>query len=97
MTLGLADYVDYPLPPHEDDIEILRIVVRENLSLDMIDHLIVDICSVTETLMQSDAIDLQALQSWTSIEKRHATAGLLAKDKHKARQPMKKGVHRSVC
>jgi glutamate decarboxylase len=71
--------------------------VRENLSLDMIDHLVADICSVTESLMQSDKIDLQSLQPFTSIEKRHASAGLLAKHKHKARQPMKKGVHRSVC
>jgi glutamate decarboxylase len=76
----------------------MRVVVRESLSLDMIDHLVTDICAVTETLMKSDTMNLETLQPWrTSIEKAHSSRGLLAKDRHKARQPMSKGVHRSVC
>lgn len=93
----MLSYADYPLPPHEDNVEILRIVVRENLSMDMIDHLVVDICTVTETLMKSDVIDLQGFQSWTSVEKRHSSAGQLATTKQEANRPMQKGVHRSVC
>lgn len=64
----------------------------------MIDRLVNDIVEVTETLMGADAMDLQAFQPGSSsVEKEHATAGLQAKNKHKARQPMHKGVHRSVC
>lgn len=73
-------------------------VVRESLSLDMIDRLVSDICEVTETLMKSNAIDLAAFQpSASSVEKSHANKGLKAADRHKADRPMHKGVHRSVC
>lgn len=88
---------DYPLPPNEEKTEILRIVVRETLSIDMIDRLVSDICHVTESLMNSE-VDLGAWQPTTpSIEKQHSSQGLQAKHKHKARRPMDKGVHRSVC
>ena len=48
--LGLIR-ADYPLPPGEEKTEILRVVVRESLSLDMIDRLVTDICHVMEQLM----------------------------------------------
>ncbi|PSN69047.1 glutamate decarboxylase [Corynespora cassiicola Philippines] len=89
---------NYPLPPSEEKTEILRVVVRETLSLDMIDRLITDICSVTEMLMKSDTLDLAAWQPTSpSVEKQHSSHGLEAKNKHKARRPMHEGVHRSVC
>ncbi|KAF2737594.1 glutamate decarboxylase [Polyplosphaeria fusca] len=89
---------NYPLPPNEEKTEILRVVVRETLSLDMIDRLITDICAVTEVLIKTDAVDLAAWQpSGPSTEKEHASHGLQAKNKHKARRPMHDGVHRSVC
>ncbi|KAF2873081.1 pyridoxal phosphate-dependent transferase [Massariosphaeria phaeospora] len=89
---------NYPLPPNEEKTEILRVVVRESLSLDMIDRLLAAICSVTETLMKSDVFDLAAWEpSLPSIEKQHASAGLQGKDKHKGKRPMHHGVHRSVC
>ncbi|KAL2356681.1 pyridoxal phosphate-dependent transferase [Cryomyces antarcticus] len=90
---------NYPLPPNEESTEILRVVVRESMSMDLLDRLIADICAVTETLMQSDEMDLAAWQPFSkSTEKEHASAGLAAKDKHKkSRQPMHKGIHRSVC
>lgn len=89
---------DYPLPPNEEKTEILRVVVRESLSLDMIDRLVTDICHVTETLVKSDTADLAVWQpSTTSVEKEHASSGLKAEHKHKARRPMQEGVHRSVC
>ena len=72
-------------------------VVRESLSLDMIDRLISDICSVTEQLMKTDAVDLAAFQPSVSTEKEHANKGLQNKHMHKAQRPMSEGVHRSVC
>ncbi|KAI8148158.1 glutamate decarboxylase [Fennellomyces sp. T-0311] len=41
---------NYALPPAEEDIEILRVVVRESLSRDMIDRLIDDIENATNSL-----------------------------------------------
>jgi len=89
---------NYPLPPGEDKTEILRVVVRESLSLDMIDRLITDIIGVTELLIKTDAIDLAAFQpSAASVEKTHASKGLKKEHKHKAQRPMSDGVHRAVC
>jgi glutamate decarboxylase len=101
MSLLTQMATDYPLPPNEEKTEILRVVVRESMSLDLLDRLIADICSVTETLMSSDKIDLQAWQpdvlSSRSIEKVHASLGHTAQHKHKAKRPMEEGVHRAVC
>lgn len=89
---------NYPLPPNEDKTEVLRVVVRQSLSLDMIDRLVTDICQVTESLMKSDAIDIAFWQPTSaSVEKEYSSGGLQAKDKHRARRPMRHGVHRSVC
>jgi len=89
---------NYPLPPNEEKTEILRVVVRESLSLDMIHRLIFDICDVTEMLMKSDEFDLAALQpSGQSVEKSHASKGLKAEHKHKAKHPPLHRVYRSVC
>ncbi|KAI9721788.1 MAG: hypothetical protein M1812_002123 [Candelaria pacifica] len=89
---------NYPLPPNEEKTEILRIVVRESMSLDLLDRLISDICGLTQTLMETDAVDLAAFQPGaTSIEKQHASKGQDHHNKHKATRPMSHGVHRSVC
>jgi len=89
---------NYPLPPNEEQTEILRVVVRESLSLDMIDRLVTDICAVTENLMNTDAVDLAAWQpSGHSSEKAHTSLGHHAGHRHKAKRPMSEGVHRSVC
>ena len=89
---------NYALPPNEDKTEILRVVVRESMSRDLLDRLIADICTVTETMMQSDEIDLSTWQPFSnSTEKQHASAGHDHKNKHKARRPMHHGVHRTVC
>ncbi|KAF2994939.1 hypothetical protein E8E13_001844 [Curvularia kusanoi] len=53
---------NYPLPPNEEKTEILRVVVRESLSLDMIDRLVTDIGHVMEQLMSTDTTDLAAWQ-----------------------------------
>lgn len=89
---------DYPLPPTEDKTEILRVVVRESMSLDLLDRLISDIFSVTQILADSDAIDLEAYQTGSStIEKQHGSQGHDKQNAHKAQRPMRKGVHRTVC
>lgn len=53
---------NYALPPGEDATEILRVVVRESMSFDLLDRLISDICQVTQTLMDNDEVDLSILQ-----------------------------------
>ncbi|SMY23245.1 unnamed protein product [Zymoseptoria tritici ST99CH_1A5] len=91
---------NYPLPPNEEKLEILRVVVRESMSLDLLDRLITDICEVTENIMNTDAVDMQVYQpasSNTTTEKKHSSRGLGAHEKHKAKRPMSEGVHRTVC
>ncbi|KAI4134799.1 MAG: hypothetical protein LQ347_001229 [Umbilicaria vellea] len=98
--LRVKQYIipNYPLPPNEDKIEILRVVVRESMSLDLLDRLISDIFAVTQTLMDTDAVDLSAFQPGaSSIEKEHQSTGRDSRNKHKANRPMSHGVHRSVC
>jgi len=98
--LRVKQYIipNYPLPPKCDKTEILRVVVRESMSLDLLDRLITDIISVTENLMNVDPVDLSALQPGaTSIEKAHQSKGFDHKNRHKAERPMSKGVHRTVC
>ena len=65
--------------------------------MDMIDRLVTDICSVTELLIKTDAVDLAAFQPSASVEKTHANKGLKTEHKHKARRPTSDGVYRAVC
>ena len=89
---------NYPLPPKEEKTEILRVVVRESMSLDLLDRLITDIIAITEQLMDADPLDLAAFQPGaTTIEKQHQSKGIDHANKHKAERPMSKGVHRTVC
>jgi len=69
------------------------------MSLDLMDRLISDIIAVTQTLMNSDAMDLAAFQpgAATSVEKEHGSLGYSAQDRHKAKRPIGEGVHRTVC
>lgn len=91
---------NYALPPNENQTEILRIVIRESMSLDLLDRLISDIVSVTENLMEQQDADLSALK--------HKSAGHAGGSQSKQKdseQPTEKGVtkrledgiHRSVC
>ena len=92
---------NYPLPPKADKTEILRVVVRESMSLDLLDALITDIIAVTEQLMNSAPIDLAPFQpgatSVNSKEKQTQSQGVDHHHKHQANRPMSKGVHRTVC
>lgn len=94
---------NYPLPPSEEKIEILRVVVRESMSFDLLDRLITDICQTTQNLIDSDAKDLSILQIGkdTSAEKAHSSKGTSRDAKsthaHTGKNPLTKGVHRTVC
>jgi len=68
---------NYPLPPNEDKIEILRVVVRESISFDLLDRLITDICATTQDLIDNDQADLAILgkSKDTSTEKEHSSSG----------------------
>ncbi|CZS96511.1 related to glutamate decarboxylase [Rhynchosporium agropyri] len=91
---------NYPLPPKEDKTEILRVVVRESMSFDLLDRLISDICVVTQNLIESDTQDLSVLGGKNnSVEKEHGTVGTQHnKGQGKGgKRPMSEGVHRTVC
>lgn len=73
-------------------------MVRESMSLDLLDRLITDICAITEQIMNTDAVDIQTWQPIdVSTEKKHSSRGLHNHERHKAKRPMSKGVHRTVC
>lgn len=61
---------NYALPPNEDQTEILRVVIRESFSFDLIDRLVMDLVSVTETLMENDEVDLSVLQGYQGGRRR---------------------------
>jgi glutamate decarboxylase len=46
---------NYPLPPDEENVEILRIVVRESFSQDLVDTVISDLIWAVETLAASES------------------------------------------
>lgn len=80
----------------------MRVVVRESMSMDLLQKLISDIYTVTENLMNTESeIDLAGWQPFgsQSIEKQHGSVGITAKEKHKGKHKrgMEDGVHRAVC
>ncbi|KAL3425434.1 glutamate decarboxylase [Phlyctema vagabunda] len=79
---------NYPLPPNEEKQEILRVVVRESMSFDLLDRLISDICEVTQGLIDGDKQDSNVLPAQGKKEE---------SEKEGARRPMSEGVHRAVC
>lgn len=99
-VLVLTSPTDYPLPPNEEKTEIMRVVVRESMSMDLLDRLVSDILAVTESMTTIDSVDLATWQPFhPSVEKKHASAGIGAKEKEagESERPMEEGVHRSVC
>jgi glutamate decarboxylase len=95
-------FLDYPLPPTANEIEILRVVIRESMSADLLERLISDIVAVTERLVKSDPVDLSNLQTeahHTRIE-RHQRKSKGHEQQNSGKNWMKsmgKGVHKSVC
>ncbi|KAI0540407.1 glutamate decarboxylase [Xylaria digitata] len=90
---------NYALPPNENQIEILRIVIRESMSLDLLDRLISDLVSVTQSLIDKEGADVSALK-----HKDVGYAGIQSETKY-LQQPtsegvvkrLDEGIHRTVC
>ncbi|KAI5124067.1 hypothetical protein M0805_003894 [Coniferiporia weirii] len=64
---------NYELAPDLQNVEILRVVVRENMSEALVDQLVSDIMEITEGLMKRDSPmhALGALTSQSSAARRH--------------------------
>lgn len=92
---------NYPLPPNEEATEILRIVVRESMSFDLLDKLICDICAITSRLMETSPGDLGFVQGEhdTSAEKQISSKGKQVEEGQGkgGERPMADGIHRAVC
>jgi len=90
---------NYSLPPDEDATQILRVVVRESMSFDLLDRLIADICSVTQTLMENEEVDLTVIQARHTAEGVHGRMGSIVQDEDLEDRTRRResGVHRSVC
>ncbi|KAM7209619.1 pyridoxal phosphate-dependent transferase [Naviculisporaceae sp. PSN 640] len=91
---------NYALPPQEDKTEILRVVVRNSMSFDLLDKLVTDLVQVTEQLMDHDALDNMEIV-FKNQHKRRAPK-LSGKDKEEEVEKFMgkrmEGVgHRSVC
>lgn len=96
---------NYPLPPTEEKTEILRVVVRESMALDLLDKLVCDICDVTESLM--DIEDVFDIATWEPFPKKQSSTKSKkdAQDKTQSKgkdlkqdgHNIKDGVYRSVC
>ncbi|KAG8709362.1 hypothetical protein FRC09_000714 [Ceratobasidium sp. 395] len=56
---------NYALPPNEEKVEILRIVVRESMSADLIEKVVMDVLEITESLIggSSDAMMMAGVQA----------------------------------
>ncbi|QKX59996.1 uncharacterized protein TRUGW13939_07138 [Talaromyces rugulosus] len=104
ILLRAKQYIipNYPLPPTANEIEILRVVIRESMSADLLERLISDIVAVTERLVKSDPVDLSNLQTeahHTRIE-RHQRKSKAHEQQNSGKNWMKsmgQGVHKSVC
>ncbi|KAL2122156.1 hypothetical protein VTJ04DRAFT_2611 [Mycothermus thermophilus] len=104
---------NYALPPDEHETEILRCVIRVNMSFDLLDRLVSDIVQVTESLMRReeegekekgkvDVLGLlreQHLRRKPPVKKRVAEKAIEEmKARVEARKRRKKeGIHRTVC
>ena len=96
---------NYALPPNANATEILRVVVRVNMSLDLLDQLITDIVQVTEMLVERDEVDLSVLKEQTerrrNVQEKDKEHGSKRQRGDKAeggeKKRMEEGIHRSVC
>ncbi len=98
---------NYALPPHEDGTEILRVVIRESMSFDLLDRLVTDIVQVTESLMERDEVDLSVLQAQRrgpvkkeDHQRKKKGRGVKAAVKEEGKDVGKRmadGIHRAVC
>jgi glutamate decarboxylase len=102
---------NYALPPTEDATDILRVVIRQHMSLDLLERLVADIVQVTEQLMAGgDEVDLSILKKQRRApdatkkkgegEKKDGEKGeekTVGGTWEKNLKRMGDGIHRSVC
>ncbi|RYC57217.1 hypothetical protein CHU98_g8990 [Xylaria longipes] len=87
---------NYALPPNENQTEILRIVVRESMSLDLLDRLISDLVSVTQTLIEKRDADASVLQH-RDLQHKDEKKDTPQQTSEGAVKRLEDGIHRSVC
>jgi glutamate decarboxylase len=73
----------------------LRVVIRESMGMDLLDHLITDICVTTEALMKMDDFDLATWHPFPS--KTSSSHGTDSSGHRMSVTEMDGGIHRSVC
>ncbi|KAL7621409.1 glutamate decarboxylase gad1 [Parahypoxylon ruwenzoriense] len=98
---------NYALPAGEGEAsgaEILRVVVRESMSFDLLDRLIADLVSVTQTLIDNDEVDLSILRAQKPVGDSRPARDVPARVQDAAGAVLKgeaarlaDGIHRSVC
>lgn len=97
---------NYALPPREDQTEILRICVRESMNLGLLDRLISDVISVTQSLIDNDKQDLSILKQQQQ-QRPPGQSGPIQQLREEAREESEEialeskrlagGIHRTVC
>ncbi|KAI5293634.1 hypothetical protein KEM52_005364 [Ascosphaera acerosa] len=109
MLLRMKGYIipNYALPESLHDVMILRIVIRESMSRDLIQNLLSDIVAATEHMLNSDAADLMSLGDQDNAHQMLRTAqrmgeGIDGKQSEQAQpddasQDAKTKFHTSVC
>ncbi|KAL1965216.1 hypothetical protein VTN77DRAFT_5970 [Rasamsonia byssochlamydoides] len=104
ILLRAKQYIipNYPLPRKEQNTEILRVVIRESMSADLLERLISDIMAVTERLVDSDPVDLSTLHAdHNTIEKSRSRYRREGQQQHgqlpSRMRAMGEGIHKSVC
>ena len=85
---------NYCLPEGVQDVDILRVVVRESMSADLLEGLVRDLLGVAETLMGSDRVELEgfAVGKVGRVEKDRGSLG----EKELGRLE-RRGTLRTVC
>lgn len=76
---------NYPLPPAVESQEILRVVVRESLSGDLVDRLIDDILTCAETLL-NDQGPVPSMATIANPKGHHHKLGRIGKEKEHVRE-----------
>ncbi len=93
---------NYPLPPNEEATEILRVVVRYELTDDLLFRLISDILKTTQALIKSSIFYQQSVDATSAADKNQYIYDLLTSiasggeediNSHEKKQDHKKNHH----
>jgi len=89
---------NYNLPPHEDKTEILRIVVRESMNVDIIENVTKDIMEITEQLMKSNSpLTLMAAASTIPGTGPSSSVERELSNKRSIDQPRRQDTYSKIC